>query len=471
MAPSFPFASPPPIPAPTASAYPFNRVKPAADFVPGTNLDPAKARPTVPERRGSTGHLSSTLPRGVGDLLSSPGGSPSYSHRPSRATAGAGGGAGAGMGDHRSDRSSLTLVPTSAPHWASVAMEDVEDVSFEADEMTTPSSPLASHLGRLTVGQVSAPLPSAALTHLGAIPLSPLDGRRLSEYLFGDVHHNVPSAWLQGIFFGGPIPAVCLVQQQGGPCGVIATIQALLFAQIIHTERLRHTDGRVASFNPHLVDPAVAHEALIEVLADVCWRARPNVKAPARVVSGCDAPLPPERQSSGTEWAEWLHTAKLVKCVTKRATVEAWRTLLPQVMLERGYGVLQVVVSVVLSRGWPALTLDGEGGLDRPSMCTQHAYCAQELVNLILTGRATGLCFDGERDLDGLTLRGVAPGSSKVGLLMLVEWYGSSEVGPTYKDPQIPVWVIFSESHYSVLVEDGVPYGQYGDRQVVSQSR
>ena len=58
---------------------------------------------------------------------------------------------------------------------------------------------------------------------------------------------------------------------------------------------------------------------------------------------------------------------------------------------------------------------------------------------------------DGEQDLGGLRLRGVAA-TADVGLLTLQEAYGYVRVGAHLKAPRRAVWVVYSESHYSLLV-------------------
>ena len=63
--------------------------------------------------------------------------------------------------------------------------------------------------------------------------------------------------------------------------------------------------------------------------------------------------------------------------------------------------------------------------------------------------------FDGDRDIgdggaDKVLLCG-APRQSEVGFLTLFEAYGHVEVGTRLKRPAAPVWVVCSESHYSVL--------------------
>lgn len=71
------------------------------------------------------------------------------------------------------------------------------------------------------------------------------------------------------------------------------------------------------------------------------------------------------------------------------------------------------------------------------------------MVNLLLVGRAVPNTFDGNKDLDGLALNGIHK-RSDVGLLTLFEHYGSMEVGSLLKSPRSPVWVVCSESHFSV---------------------
>lgn len=83
-------------------------------------------------------------------------------------------------------------------------------------------------------------------------------------------------------------------------------------------------------------------------------------------------------------------------------------------------------------------------------------YCTQELVNLLLVGRAVSNTFDGQRDLDGLTLRGVdASVSCPIGLLSLYEHFECMQVGDRLKHPTAGIWLVCAESHYSLLYADG----------------
>jgi hypothetical protein len=72
------------------------------------------------------------------------------------------------------------------------------------------------------------------------------------------------------------------------------------------------------------------------------------------------------------------------------------------------------------------------------------------MVNLMLVGEARSNVFDGDKDWDTTTLRGIGR-KSDIGFLSLFEHYKYIEVGSHYKDPRYPIWVLCSESHYTVL--------------------
>ena len=112
-------------------------------------------------------------------------------------------------------------------------------------------------------------------------------------------------------------------------------------------------------------------------------------------------------------------------------------------------GLLRFVFSVMISRGPEALArdMDDSDGL----LMGAHLYCTQDLVNLLLFGRACSNVFDGDRELDGsLRLRGVRE-RSPVGLLSYFEHCGVHEVGSHLKHPTSPVWVVLCESHYTCI--------------------
>lgn len=79
-----------------------------------------------------------------------------------------------------------------------------------------------------------------------------------------------------------------------------------------------------------------------------------------------------------------------------------------------------------------------------------HGYCTQDMVNLLIHGRAVSNVFNDSIFIDSLELRGPNK-RNDIGLLSLFEHYNSCEVGSYYKTPKNPIWVICSESHFSVM--------------------
>lgn len=72
-------------------------------------------------------------------------------------------------------------------------------------------------------------------------------------------------------------------------------------------------------------------------------------------------------------------------------------------------------------------------------------------MNLLLCGQAVPNVFDGRMDLGGgMFLKGI-PTSVEVGFLTLLEYLSLCKVGLYLKCPKWPIWVVGSESHYTVL--------------------
>ena len=75
------------------------------------------------------------------------------------------------------------------------------------------------------------------------------------------------------------------------------------------------------------------------------------------------------------------------------------------------------------------------------------------MVNLMLTGKAVTNAFDDVVHMGDTTLQGVGE-RSEIGLLSLFEHYQSCAVGENLKTPLFPIWIVCSESHYTVLFSE-----------------
>lgn len=72
-------------------------------------------------------------------------------------------------------------------------------------------------------------------------------------------------------------------------------------------------------------------------------------------------------------------------------------------------------------------------------------------MNLLICGQAVPNVFDGRMDLGGgMFLKGI-PMTPEIGFLSLLESLNLCKVGQHLKCPRWPIWVVGSESHYTVL--------------------
>lgn len=192
----------------------------------------------------------------------------------------------------------------------------------------------------------------------------------------------------QKFCFSKSVP-FALEQSHGGPCGVLAPVQAWLMVELLSKE---------------FVDwPKLAPEILEKVLRRI------------------------------------VHTASSNES-------EVFNSETPQLS---DLSVLDFLTTVVQARGIENIKND----MDDPDapLIGRFGHCSQEVLNLMMFGKATSNVFDGDQKLDEcLVLRGV-PETPSIGLLSELEALRYVTVGSRLKNPLFPVWVLGSPSHYTVL--------------------
>ncbi|KAL3312169.1 hypothetical protein Ciccas_009242 [Cichlidogyrus casuarinus] len=77
-------------------------------------------------------------------------------------------------------------------------------------------------------------------------------------------------------------------------------------------------------------------------------------------------------------------------------------------------------------------------------------HSGQCLLNLLITGCMTPEVINGDFNLGGFIIRGITS-QPDIGFLSIIEATMHCEVGWFLKNPAFPIWVIGSESHYTVL--------------------
>uniref|UniRef100_A0A3P9JNB9 Ubiquitin carboxyl-terminal hydrolase MINDY n=1 Tax=Oryzias latipes TaxID=8090 RepID=A0A3P9JNB9_ORYLA len=235
-----------------------------------------------------------------------------------------------------------------------------------------------------------------------------------------------------------------IVQRKGGPCGVLASIQAFILKKLLF-ENTESSDSDLQRLRP---SNATRRKCLVLALAEVLWKAGEEERATVAVNTGLNHFTPSGRYRS---------EGVLEKMVF--FTVDNLRDL--QILVEQHIeqfetgtlGCILLTISAVLSRSIEKVKEDMD--VSSSTLIGAHGYCTQELVSLLLCGRAVSNVFDDDMELDSgggdtTLLKGIKS-HCDVGLLSLFEHYNICKVGAHLKTPSYPIWVVCSESHFSVL--------------------
>ncbi|GMF19512.1 unnamed protein product [Phytophthora lilii] len=238
-----------------------------------------------------------------------------------------------------------------------------------------------------------------------------------------------------------------LVQGHGGPCGVLAAVQAELLRRFLFVRHRESLGGDEADFQLLLQrerlaeDEAARQQLLAEAMASLLLL-QTNAGADDRVVRVVvrDSEQPTYRES----------TVVLPRTEPDELPQELVTLLLREMPAFRSpQGVISFTFSVLRTKGVAAVREE----MDDPTNTLTGAFghCTQELLNLLLVGKAVSNVFDGSVPMgdSGLSLHGV-PERARIGYLTQLEALRYCQVGSYYKSPQFPVWVIGSSSHFSV---------------------
>uniref|UniRef100_A0A5F8H6Y3 Ubiquitin carboxyl-terminal hydrolase MINDY n=1 Tax=Monodelphis domestica TaxID=13616 RepID=A0A5F8H6Y3_MONDO len=200
-----------------------------------------------------------------------------------------------------------------------------------------------------------------------------------------------------------------LVQNKGGPCGVLAAVQGCVLKNLLFGGESRTTSIRASGMQQFSPAGSYKADGVLEMLV--------------------------------------LH--KVAKyddlLVFLQQNIHQFQT--------GPSGCILLTLSAVLSRSTDQVRKD----FDMPTNCLigAHGYCTQELVNLLLTGKAVSNVFNDMVELDSgngnITLLKGITSRSDIGLLSLFEHYDVCQVGCYLKTPRYPIWVVCSESHFSIL--------------------
>ncbi|UKK02956.2 hypothetical protein MACK_003057 [Theileria orientalis] len=262
-----------------------------------------------------------------------------------------------------------------------------------------------------------------------------------------------------GILFWG------LLQSRSGPCGVLAAIQSYMIRSLIFNYSfygelsflLQNTSAEevltalndmyfnyISMKMPEFPRDYLYTIPLIEALCNILYNVAPNsvynVILYDKLKDNYD-PIDSLLESSYT-----YRTFDNINSVANYFVNNLDK-------LTGQLGVISLVLSVICTR-----TLDKvKDDMDDPTQPLIGAYghCSQELVNLLLHGRAVSNVFNGDKVIEdnssvSMTLKGIGS-QNTLGFLTDLEAMRLYKVGSFYKNPLVPIWVVSSSNHYTVL--------------------
>ncbi|KVH99614.1 ubiquitin carboxyl-terminal hydrolase MINDY-3 isoform X2 [Cynara cardunculus var. scolymus] len=310
--------------------------------------------------------------------------------------------------------------------------------------------------------------------------LSSEEAQQLFSMVFGnEVSKGILAQWSnQGIRFSpDEETSMGLVQHEGGPCGVLAAIQAFVLKYLLFfpqelvkvvsntpmvsvSRRLQETRDSVSNIFGSLTEETKSR-ALVRSMAEILFLCGSNSSATIaslrildHEIEGKDERSKDEivaRSLDGLSIESSCDLQKVLSVNTFTSLASAMLRLEEMIPIFRSrMGALLFLLSALLSRGLETVQADRDDP-SQPLVTAPFGHASQEIVNLLLSGMAVANVFDGKMDLGGgMFVKGILT-TVEVGFLTLLESLNFCKVGQLLKCPKWPIWVVGSESHYTVL--------------------
>ncbi|KAM3711529.1 hypothetical protein ACB098_01G116300 [Castanea mollissima] len=294
--------------------------------------------------------------------------------------------------------------------------------------------------------------------------LSQEEAKQLFSMVFGtEVSKDILAQWTnQGIRFSSdPETSMGLVQHEGGPCGVLAAIQAFVLKYILFSpDELSKSQFVAANNFASLTEDAKAR-ALVRSMGEILFLCGDNKRAAVATLSvirqkveGSEDGLKEEiigKALEGLSIESGYDLQKILRVDTYTSQASALQRLEEMIpIFQSRMGAMLFLISALLSRGLDSIQ-DDRDDPSLPLVTAPFGHASQEIVNLLLCGQAVPNVFDERIDLGGgMFLKGISR-NVEVGFLTLLESLNFCKVGQYLKCPRWPIWVVGSESHYTVL--------------------
>ncbi|XP_029444682.1 ubiquitin carboxyl-terminal hydrolase MINDY-3 [Rhinatrema bivittatum] len=274
-------------------------------------------------------------------------------------------------------------------------------------------------------------------------------GKGLCEAIF--------SRWTQGFVFSES-ESTALEQFEGGPCAVIAPVQAFLLKNTLFNsekstwrscEGEEQKDLLCQTLSDILETTCINHS---ESYCLATWLKDKTTEETASISETPAVSSHPEEQPTALA-AEELGFERfhaLIQKSTFRSFAELKDAVWDQFSVWTDkFGVLLFLYSVILTKGIENIKNEIEDA-EEPLIDPVYGHGSQSLTNLLLTGHAVSNVWDGDRVCSGMKLLGIH-GQATVGFLTLMESLRYCKVGSFLKSPKFPIWVLGSETHLTLF--------------------
>ncbi|XP_050436276.1 ubiquitin carboxyl-terminal hydrolase MINDY-3 homolog [Adelges cooleyi] len=243
------------------------------------------------------------------------------------------------------------------------------------------------------------------------------------------VRQDIFQRWTQGFSFSDDEPTA-LVQYEGGPCAVLAPMQAYIVKNIVKNKSVNDNWKTVENDEQNLLLTKAACDILCQATAG-----RDQLKFVH--IDTKEACLEHSR----------FHSMLKVERVNKDC-IEAFFNERISFMRDT-FGILLFLYTVMHSKGLVKLK-DEISDLEVPLIDKEFGYGSQSLINMMITGQAVSNVFNNVQVVAGMKLQGIEK-QSEIGFMSLLEHLRYCQVGTYLKNPCNPIWVLGSDTHLTVL--------------------
>ncbi|ESO13061.1 hypothetical protein HELRODRAFT_63809 [Helobdella robusta] len=272
------------------------------------------------------------------------------------------------------------------------------------------------------------------------------DLEQLVKLLWGgpeNLNEEIFLRWNQGFVFSEHEPSA-LLQLDGGPCSIIASVQAYLLKNLLFgsTDDVRQNWRNLSASD--------CESLLCTSLCDIMQQATDSDAYVIVIIDDIDS-TNSIASANDISIFEKFHKLISSKKISGRENLKLDMTNHLKLFYST-YGCLLFLYSILFTKGLGRLK-EEISDVDESLIDPVYGHGTQSLINLLITGKAVSYVWDNVKEVSELKLCGICE-RSQIGFLTILEHLRYCEVGWFLKNPQYPIWLVGSETHLTVLFSE-----------------